>query len=507
MQTAVKRRASFAALFMAATLGGCGTDDGDIQFYQAIRGWDDAAEDEFSRWVEHLGEARARGACRTLQECLRQPAVNILFSEEDRRMNLFVDCGDLPIIMRAYFAYKTKRPFSWVSEIHGGRYTPGNSPAAFRDHRGTSSLRNMLVSVVNTVHTGFYRMAPGVENTDTYPVDVNRKWVRPGTVYYDPNGHILIVYKVTNDGTVMMLDGHPDNSLTYKRFNESFAKGSTSNGGGFRNWRRYHIGTNGRIVRTGNANSPGFHASAQYQRSYTLSTGGSGSYYDWVRNRLSVAGAKLDPVVEFRERVAALCVDVHDRVEAVQAAIDAGIARKPHPGSLPWNIYGTTGEWETWSTPSRDARLKGSFQGLHKFVSDSVQWVRTRDPRVSYAGTAASLLQDYQSQWNTSARGCQFSYKKSNGTMVRLTLDDVLDRLWKISFDPYHCSELRWGAAGTELQSCPDGAEKLRWYRDEQSLRNNIERVYEQPTPLSFGPGVPPDVDVPALIARLRGAS
>ena len=56
---------------------------------------------------------------------------------------------------------------------------------------------------------------------------------------------------------------------------------------------------------------------------------------------------------------------------------------------------------------------------------------------------------------------------------MALTIDTVLDRLFALSFDPYHCPELRWGAAAgsPELSSCPDNAEKLGWYRAEQRLR------------------------------------
>ena len=41
-----------------------------------------------------------------------------------------------------------------------------------------------------------------------------------------------------------------------------------------------------------------------------------------------------------------------------QLARAAALHQRPHPNYLPWNIYGTTGDWETWSTPSRDAALK-----------------------------------------------------------------------------------------------------------------------------------------------------
>ena len=50
----------------------------------------------------------------------------------------------------------------------------------------------------------------------------------------------------------------------------------------------------------------------------------------------------------------------------------------------------------------------------------------------------------------------------------------ALARLFAMSFDPYHCVELRWGAAAgsPELATCPDDPARRGWYRAEQRLRN-----------------------------------
>src|SRR5690606_18329321 len=96
---------------------------------------------------------------------------------------------------------------------------------------------------------------------------------------------------------------------------------------------------------------------------------------------------------------------------------------------------------------------------------------------------------------------------------VTLDFDAMADRLFAMSFDPYHCIERRWGASGAELASCPDGADKTRWYEAEQRLRNQIDRTYD--TPMNFtvaqlesrpqGSGVdhPPPVDLKALIGSV----
>jgi hypothetical protein len=467
------------------------------------------SESGFANWVERLGVARQQKKCISLSQCLENPAANSLYSAEDKNLHVFADCADLPMILRAYYNYKTKQVFSYVNDIDGGRYTVGNTPSRFRNYTQFSNVKKLFVQIANSVHSGFYRTAPNVEKTDTYPVDISRATVRPGTVFYDPNGHVLVVYKVEDNGTVRMMDGHPDNSLTIKRFNESFAQGKPSNGGGFRAWRKYHMegnreDNNLRIVRDLNRHSKGFNSEAQFKKRYSLSNGTSVKYHQWVRMKLSKSGSKLNPIKEFSERLEALCVDIDDRITAVNSAIKAGIANKSHPNTLPRNIYGTHGEWETWSSPSRDARLKASFAGLHQFVSDSIKDLHTNRSNIRYSGSSYTLIRKFKNKWNeiTDKPECNFSYTNSRGSKVRLSFDTVLNRIWKLSFDPYHCPELRWGANmnSSEFSTCEDGNLKLSWYRNEQRLRNNIDRVYDAVTTIDFGPEHPIDVNINSLM-------
>ena len=91
-----------------------------------------------------------------------------------------------------------------------------------------------------------------------------------------------------------------------------------------------------------------------------------------------------------------------------------------------------------------------------------------------------------------------------------MTFDDMVHRLFKMSFDPYHCIELRWGAEDVERESCPDQATKLRWYAAEQRLRKQPDRTYDSQMGFSVvvlillvrwsGIDSPPPVDIKALI-------
>ncbi len=90
------------------------------------------------------------------------------------------------------------------------------------------------------------------------------------------------------------------------------------------------------------------------------------------------------------------------------------IHRKDQPGRLPNNIYGTDSmEWEIYSTPSRDARLKTRFKELRDNMAKLIQMYNDRDPRLSYDGL--HLKDSLQKIYGEESEGCKVRYKNTNG--------------------------------------------------------------------------------------------
>ena len=263
--------------------------------WEVSQAWDDQAEIEFSTWIEQMGRARQARKCLRFKSCLESPEANALHVPGEKWPKLFADCADLPYILRAYFAWKTERPFQFVSRIHGRRYSKNNRIKEY-SHQGDpqhQNMRGLFRYIGYRTHSGFFRFGPEVEGTDTYPIDVTREHVRPGTVFYEPRGHVLVVSHLDDNGNVYMFDGHPDNSLTFKMFSDKIKRGSGKRGGGFRNWRwhrmetdadgvvRYVTETNDEIVARGG----GYDAASQYQKPF-LWKGEKVDYYTWVKRRL-----------------------------------------------------------------------------------------------------------------------------------------------------------------------------------------------------------------------------
>ncbi|MEZ4408745.1 MAG: hypothetical protein R3A52_20075, partial [Polyangiales bacterium] len=61
--------------------------------WPAVNAWNARMEEEYGAFVASLGAAIAERRCRRLDQCLRDPSINTLFDEGDRRLRLSVDCA------------------------------------------------------------------------------------------------------------------------------------------------------------------------------------------------------------------------------------------------------------------------------------------------------------------------------------------------------------------------------------------------------------------------------
>jgi hypothetical protein len=254
------------------------------------REWDQEAELEFALWVETIGRAREKKVFR-IARGLKDSLINPLYTPEDRRLRFETDCATLPYAMRAYFAWKTKRPFSWNSN-KGRRYASNNHPERWSDFSQFKDPVRLIVRAMADVSSATFRMHARLEGTDTYPIDPTRFSILPGTTYYDPNGHVLLVYRVDSEkGNVHMMDSHPDGTLTLKVFGPKIKVGTARFGGGFRAWRHYRVELldwdtgSFRIVRDTNAECPWYSDTAQYRGKYPVGDSLL-SFHEWIRWRV-----------------------------------------------------------------------------------------------------------------------------------------------------------------------------------------------------------------------------
>ncbi|UYL07609.1 hypothetical protein B9G69_011185 [Bdellovibrio sp. SKB1291214] len=484
--------------------------------------WTEQHEYQFGQFVTQLGMAVENRKCATVRECLKSPA-NMYYGTDPKELKFFADCADLPYFLRAYFAWKNELPFSnatgFVANPAGPedfnkdiRYsTNGNSVKWRKDvltgknAMGRAKFPNAIAylnsDMINTVSTASYRMIgdnPGASYTDFYSARLDRVGIRPGTVIYDPNGHVAIVYRVTESGRILYIDAHPDNTLTMGLYTSKFMRSVPGQGAGFKNFRPLMLEgasqdssgalIGGRIIAAENRNLAAYgteqyygsrpDGSGDWKKSQFIFNGQAINYYEYVQLKLTNGEPRIDPLMDMKFEVIDICSSLKDRVAAVELARRDGIPLKPHPERLPVNIFGATGEWESYATPSRDARLKTSFVDILAQAQKAINKHRAGDRMVRYNG--GNLAKDLFAVYANEATLCKFSYTTSNRQTLLMNLEAARQRLYNMSFDPYHCPEMRWGARKPqELQSCTDDQNKRAWFDAERWLRNQIERRYD----------------------------
>jgi hypothetical protein len=500
--------------------------------------WSAADERDYDQFIAELGQSD----CSTVDDCLHDPH-NPYRGSDPPDVVFHSDCADFPYVLRFYFAWKRGLPFSYEGDVNPRgaaddlRYDfMGNSVADRVDlHSGAGNGYDLINQIRAAISSASYRIHPDIEEpyeADHYSAAIRPGAIHPGTIIYDPNGHLATVYAVEPDGRIRYIDAHPDSTVTRGFYDLRFVRAYPGMGAGFQNWRPIQLvgytrgkdGTlwGGHVVLAANkdisdfsdeqfyGNGPRPADDSGWNGAVFLLKGAPVDYYDFVRAEMAGGTLSFDPLREIADMVDSNCADLRDRVQAVDLALAAGLDRRPEPERLPPNIYGTEGVWEIFSTPSRDARLKTAFKETRDATVRFVTMYRQHDPKLAYRGgnLAADLLAVYERH----AGQCTVTYRRSDGSFVTLGYEQARARLFAMSFDPYQCAERRWGATSAEEYApCPDTTLKTAWYVAEQNLRNQIDRTYEARMDFTLaelhmpGPGkgvpFPPDTDVDGYLA------
>jgi hypothetical protein len=462
--------------------------------------WNRATENLFSAWIAKLFDAPldTEPSWKAWHEVLRDRSRNILFDylglgEDNVTINLRPDCADFAYFLRAYFAYKVGLPFGYSNCSRSGKCyqwfniehpestrpppppdqitasadaTPAASPtllqqmageqpaapapAASAKRLGTPSFAEYLRIVGDVVHSGSVRTSATDDNTDFYFVPLTQETLRPGTVYADPYGHVMMVVRRVPEsggaaGILLAVDAEPDGTVARKRFWRGtflFAHEPTFGIAGFKHFRPIVRGENGAPRRLTNAqiakNSDyGDFSPEQSQLAVD-------DFYD--RMDAALSPEPLDPFNAMKEAITALEEQVNTRVTSIENG------RKYQDGhgeiTMPDGpaIFATTGAWEDFSTPARDFRLLVAIDVVRGYP-DRVARHPERYAMPS-GKNAAEVKAELQKVLAAELARRKFSYTRSDGSAWSLALKDAVERAGdlEMAYNPNDCAELRWGA-------------------------------------------------------------
>jgi hypothetical protein len=451
--------------------------------WESRRTWDRRMEDLYSAWIERLFDAPVEESLdfRPLHQALRDPARNFLYGylglrEDDPKNKAAIpatpDCADLPYYLRAYFAWKLGLPVGFRDCDRGTDARPPKCSALTTNEDAPASkpgkdvlpaVKSFLRLMSNHVQSGSARTALDDEETDYYPVRLDRKALRPGTVYADPYGHVMMIVHWVEQtkehgGLLLAVDGQPDTSVGRKRFWEGtflFTNETKSAGPGFKAFRPLARGASGALEPVKNAAIGGAGDAAHAPYSAEQARLSPDEFYARMGKLINPSG--LDPAAAYAETLDALVEQLKVRV----GSVDNGekFMRENANPVVPMpegaKIFETTGPWEDYATPSRDMRLIIAMNVLLG-LPDRV----TRHPELfnlagrKPADVAAELRKLHAAR--ISERGIE--YKRSDGSVFKLSVADLLARktALEIAYNPNDCVETRWGAsAGTpEASAC-----------------------------------------------------
>jgi hypothetical protein len=487
-----------------------------------IRGaWNRANENLYSAWVEKLFDAPVEATLSwpALHEVLRDRQRNFLFNhlglgEDQLGQIIKPDCADLPYFLRAYFAFKMGLPFGYAKCTRGGAGQPpkcyewwniqnedtrnlpppeqlrpattagfngffgqGAKPAA---KAGTEAKpprvpprppglapgfgHYLKYAIAESVHSGSGRTAARDDNTDYYPIPLSQDDLRPGVVYADPYGHLLVLTKRVSQtdgaaGVFLAVDAQPDGTVARKRFwrgNFLFAQDAALGSPGFKRFRPV-VRAGGGLRRLANAEIA---KDASY-RDFSLDQTKLGveAFYDRMDDLMSPA--PLDPLRAMREAMTSLEEQVRARVTSVENGRKYQLSGRGD-ASMPDGaaIFETTGAWEDFATPSRDLRLLIAIDVVRGFP----ERVARRPGRYAMPGgkSVADVKAELAGVLATDLGARKFSYTRSDGSQWTLSVKDVVDRVRELemAYNVNDCVELRWGAPANseEAATCKRNA-------------------------------------------------
>lgn len=426
--------------------------------------WEDDTEGFFSAFVEQLFNFPVDEdlTWSNLDALLRDPAHNTLYNHlsqnEDRKIHLRPDCADLPYFLRTYFAWKLRLPFGYrrcTRGRHGVLPTCDALETPARPHEYADEVDAfrwfIRTQVKRGVHSASGRTHPENSETALYPVPLTRRALRPGTVFADPYGHLLVVAKwlpqgADGYGVLVGADAQPDGTIGRRRFWRGsflFHPDTTHVGAGFKAWRPV-LYDKEEATYSALANPEITRRRGYVPFSLQQYRGTTDDFYERMESlinprALDAIAVQVSLIDALEEAVARRVVSV-DNGERWVAQHPGKVMEMPDDGA----IFQTGGPWEEFSTPSRDMRLLIAMDTVSGFPE-----VAARNPDrfgLTPENLEAALARIRERQREELAKRT-FTIKTSDGAEETLSLLDVVSRApqFEVAYNPNDCIEIRWG--------------------------------------------------------------
>jgi hypothetical protein len=436
--------------------------------WKTLRGWDSGMEEIYSVWINALFRGcDEQASWSALHEVTQNQNQNFLYNylslEEDdpggkNRLIMQPDCADNPFYLRAYFAWKLGLPFGYhlcdrgslVRNPKAGQWIT-NETSSPKTHP-VLAFNSFLRRIMDGVHSGTARTALDDENSDYYPVPLERRALHPGTVFADPYGHTLIIVSwipQTSDhpGMLLSVDAQPDGTVGIKRFwkgNFLFNTSGVIGEPGFKAFRPISVNKGAPYLMQNEQLTAvaGFVPFSLQQRKMETDV-----FYHTLERLINPK--LLDPETALLGLIQALYEQLMVRITSVA---NGEAYSQLHPGSvIPMpsgaaGIFQAGGQWENFSTPNRDLRLLIAMDAVLDFPDLVAR--SPEDFNISELLSPEKVKKKLQSILDQKFSELSVNYTRSDGSLQKLTVGEILKRrdAFEMAYNPNDGIEIRWGA-------------------------------------------------------------
>jgi hypothetical protein len=356
--------------------------------WNGSRDWTQEDEIRYSIWVEN------------------ELDVNIFTSAASKYYGLETDCADFVYTARAIYAFENQLVFA-VNDPTNSANTINNKKTNW-DH--DSSEIGRFFSFARYFHQ---MISTSTLHKDTYPVALTRDYVQPGSLFLFYKYHSMLVKSVSSNGIPTLYEStvpYKVRSLYARTGIPAVFFDKMANPGGLRKFKP------AQFVKKSEWEFQGYSTEQYDLRSVKTKAA------DWTREvhrRLSIGNQVETSKSEMIRHFSTVCTLTKERINIVKEAV-----RYRQKVGRVLNAV----EYENYSTPSRDQKLKEHFLN---FIEANTR-ARATDYTVD---TAANLLDNKNS--------CSAVYDGVNSMSLWQFYLNMMNG--KVSSDPNDSLRARWG--------------------------------------------------------------
>lgn len=346
--------------------------------------------------------------------------------------NVSTDCADSVYAMRLIFSYEHNLPFVIRQPDSQGGWL-SNQTKMFDRIKDPRQRFMAFLEYVMAI-TSSLSLAD-----DTYPVEITREALTPGSIYLATGTHSFQVIDITDGGiTIIQYSTVPRTVRVMSRLEmfPNYVPGDLKikNGlyqDGFRRFKQPQM------YSLPNSKLP-YYSLEQFEKSHEYN-GNSLSFYEWVQSRLAIRPETLHE--KLQRSLLLICYSAWERAEVVNEGLFAFRIKQIKNRQ---NYCFNSAEYDEYSTPIRDKRLFSYFSYLNRLPETSGY--------VEYQGEMKDMIDQITGRMRTEKmesrvlEWCDIN-KQSGGPGRPMSLSELHDIVMagKLISDPHANRLQRWG--------------------------------------------------------------